>query len=48
MKSNLKNIKKGIKMKTKVKTLNINTIVPGFRYKNKKGAVIIPKTGILL
>ena len=48
MKSILKNTKKAIKMKVKVKVVSINTIAPGFNYKNKKGAVIVPKTGILL
>ena len=48
MKSILKNTKKAIKMKVKVKVVSINTIAPGFNYKNKNGAVIIPKTGILL
>jgi hypothetical protein len=35
-------------MKTKVKTVCINTIAPGFNYKNKSGVVVVPKTGILL
>ncbi len=48
MKSNFKNIKKEFKKMIKVKTLSINTIAPGFNYKNKNGVVIVPKTGILL
>ena len=48
MKSILKNTKKAVTMKVKVKIVCINTIAPGFNYKNNKGAVIVPKTGILL
>lgn len=48
MKSILKDTKKVLEMKKKVKILFINTIAPGFNYKNNKGAVIVPKTGILL
>ncbi|MEX1382161.1 hypothetical protein [Lutibacter sp.] len=48
MKSILKNTKKSLTMKVKDRILNLNTIAPGFNYKNKNGAVIIPKTGILL
>lgn len=48
MKSNLIHTKNTLIMNAKVKILNINTIAPGFSYKNKKGVVIIPKTGILL
>jgi hypothetical protein len=48
MESILKNTKKELTMKIKVKILSLNTIAPGFNYKNQNGAVIIPKTGILL
>ena len=48
MKSNLKNIKKEFKKLKKVKTLSLNTIAPGFNYKNNNGVLIVPKTGILL
>ena len=48
MKSILKNTKKELTMKIKVKILSLNTIAPGFNYKNKTGAVLVPKTGILL
>lgn len=47
-KSNFFNTNKALTMKTKVKTVCINTIAPGFNYKNKSGAVVVPKTGILL
>lgn len=48
MKSILESTKKKLTMKVKVKIINLNTIAPGFIYKNKNGAVIVPKTGILL
>jgi len=48
MKSILKNTKKAVIMKVKAKIVSINTIAPGFNYKNKHGAVMVPTTGILL
>ena len=35
-------------MKNKSNKLVVNTIAPKFSYKNKKGVITIPKTGILL
>ncbi len=35
-------------MKNKTNKLIVNTIAPKFIYKNKKGVIILPKTGISL
>ncbi|GGK55955.1 MULTISPECIES: hypothetical protein [Flavobacteriaceae] len=48
MKSIFKKTKKTLTMKIKNKMLKLNTLAPGFNYKNKNGAVNKPKTGILL
>lgn len=41
----LKEIKK---MKNTTNKLPINTVMPGFSYKNKKGEIIFPKTIVFL
>lgn len=36
------------KVKNKTKKLPINTIIPNFCYKNKKGEIIVPKISVFL
>lgn len=47
-KSKIKEINTRVKMNNKNNKLVINTISPGFNYKNKKGEIVTPKVSVLL
>jgi len=47
-KSRRRKTNKRLKMKNKRNKLVINTIAPGFNYRNEKGEVIIPEICVLI